>query len=613
MSKNNSDIKQPIILGIQDSHDASASIMRGEKILCAISEERIQRIKSMGGYPKGAIEACLNYCNLKYKDIDFIALAGTRSVPVNLISTYSTFSKNDYLLIQEKIRYPKFYENTNVPMKDVFKNYLPKGKVHYSLNQIPLKESWELSNVEKENIHKYRISFISENTGVAKDKIFLIDHHMSHAYYAYYASPFRGKKVASLTMDAGGDGLYETINIFNQKGEFQKIYGDHECLIGPLYSYITLLLGMRPFEHEYKVMGLSPYSSLYESKKTFDFLCQFQELNGIQFKKTDFVKDLFWQPKNYLKSERFDGIAGGLQKFTEFFLDKWFKSAMKETHSNLFTFSGGVALNVKATKKISEIKDLSGLYIPPGPGDESLSLGASWALIDKLKLNTIKKSVKPLNNGYLGNEFSEKDINIFRSNKLVKKLFKEILEDPDDFAVKLLIRGKIVAICRGRMEFGPRALGNRSILANPSIPGVVRKINESLKNRDFWMPFAPSILSEQMKKYCYVNKLCNYDYMTLACDTKSKKRNEIYAGIHAHDFTARPQKVNKHSSPQYYRLLKKFYNKTGIGGLLNTSLNYHGKPIVMKPIDIVNELISNEKVKLDAIIIGKYCFKLKKI
>ena len=101
--------------------------------------------------------------------------------------------------------------------------------------------------------------------------------------------------------------------------------------------------------------------------------------------------------------------------------------------------------------------------------------------------------------------------------------------------------------------------------------------------------------------------------MTLACDTKLKNRNEIYAGIHAYDFTARPQEVNKHSSPQYYRLLKKFYDKTGIGGLLNTSLNYHGKPIVMKPIDIVNELISNEKVKLDAIIIGKHCFKLKKI
>ena len=316
-------ISEKIILGINDTHDASATIIQGGKILCAISEERVQRVKSAGGFPAGAIRACLDFTGVEKSDIDYVAVAGTRAVAVNMLSTLSTFGVKDWIKIQNEIRYPRFYEDRNVSIASVFPDYEPSGNIHYDRKKIPLKETWELTPKEQREISDYRLQFISAFCGVPRDRIHTIDHHTSHACYAYYASPFHGEKVTTLTLDAGGDGIYDSANTFDADGNFVRLHGSHDCIIGPLYTYITLILGMCQFEHEYKVMGLAPYAKEHVKREARERLLKFMELDGLKFSVNPEVKDLYFYTKDVLKNDRFDGIAGAAQDFAEHFITRW--------------------------------------------------------------------------------------------------------------------------------------------------------------------------------------------------------------------------------------------------------------------------------------------------
>lgn len=597
-----------VILGINDTHDASAAIMQGGKVLCAIAEERIQRVKGAGGFPLGAIETCLEYCGMTRNDIDLVVFGGERAVPVNMLGTVATFSIEDWITVQEKMRRPKFYDGVSVPIASVFPNYEPKNKVYYDRGQVPFKESWELSAKERAVIGEYRFQFAADACGVSREQVHAIDHHTAHAYYAYYASQFRDEVVTTLTLDAGGDGLFESTNVFDERGNFTRLHASHECIIGALYTYVTLLLGMRQYEHEYKVMGLAPYAKEHTKKRVREQLLELLELDGIKFKRSPKLKDYYFQLKELLKYDRFDGIAGGAQDFCEYFLTQWVTNAIEATGSGKLAYGGGVSLNVKANQEITKLDVLERLFIPPGPGDESLPIGAAWALMDRLNPSGEHRSrIEPLANAYLGTDISDGDVAEFARHPIVKEQFEELPGDPVAHAVESLANHEIVGVCRDRMEFGPRALGNRSILANASSVKSVQKINDAIKNRDFWMPFAPSVLSERVEKYVHDTGKADYSNMTVCADAKEPAERDIIAGLHAADLTVRLHSVDKVAAPGYHDLLSRFEARTGLGGVLNTSLNIHGKPIVQKPVDIAEEILVQPGVELNNLVVkGKF-------
>lgn len=593
-----------IILGISDTHDASACLVQGGRILCALAEERPQRVKSAGGFPKRAVETCLKFAGVTADQIDHVAVAGRRAVPVNMLGTVSTFSIDDLLRIQEEKRWPKYYEDRDVSFRSLFPDYHPKSDVHYPLNEIPLKETAEMSQAERDAVAEQRLAMISAFTGVPESRIATVDHHSCHAYYAYYASPFRGKTVAALTMDGGGDGVYDSVNMFDESGTYKRLHASKDAIVGKMYGAVTLILGMRPNEEEYKVMGLAPYAKEYKKAKAREILLDYMSLDGFRFRKNQDVQDFYFYTRDRLKGCRFDGIAGALQDFAEHFLVQWAGAAARELGAGALTFSGGVANNVKANKAIAELDIVERLFVPPGAGDESLSIGACWAAMDRLnKSGDHRDHIAPLDDAYLGPGVEQSDVRAFAEHPNVQGRYRPVDGDANALLAKTVAAGNIVGVCRGRMEFGPRALGHRSIVGNARRPETVEKINDAIKGRDFWMPFAPSVMAECIDDYLIDDQSAELTFMTSALDSTEEGHTELAACLHPKDLTARVQKVSAERSPDYHALISAVRAETGCGAVLNTSLNIHGKPIVMKPVDIANELLSEDWVTIDHFLI----------
>ena len=287
-----------------------------------------------------------------------------------------------------------------------------------------------------------------------------------------------------------------------------------------------------------------------------------------------------------------------------------FRSCAKNTlnHFGLDTLvlSGGLALNIKANKLISELNNVHKFFVPSAGGDESQSIGSALYLFNKLDKKN--KFELPLHD-YHGPPIDDSLNNIIHKLNLEKDfVIKNNISNLE--IAEFLKNDLIIGRCNGRAEFGPRALGNRSILANPSNIKNVTKINNQIKYRDFWMPFTPSILLERVSDYIKNPKNLPSPFMTIAFDSTELARKDLVAAIHPADYTIRPQFVDKQSNPGYYDLIKKFEGLTGIGGLLNTSMNLHGEPIVTNSSDAIHTLINSE---LDILVINKTAIIRKKI
>ena len=603
-------------IGINDTHNSSIAIFDENKIIFVSEEERFSRCKQISGFPFYAAKYALKKFKIKPNQIESVSFATKKITGMNIWNVASDFSIENWYDLQEKFFYPKIYKNKKVKLKKIFKSFKPSKNVHYSLKKIPLLSSGEMSNRDYQSIKNIRIKFASNFFQISEDKINFFDHHTCSAYYGYFSNYENFKKrTAVVTLDSGGDDKYNTIRIFDKK----KIYlvkQKSKSLIGQIYDSVTLILGMNPSRHQYKLMGLAPYAIDYHKSKTRNILLKCLKIVGINFKKEKKVKDYFFYLKEKFKYERFDGIAGGVQDFVEISLTKWFKNINKKFKIKNFVFVGGVANNVKANKKLIDQKFVERLFVPAGPGDENLSIGAIYC-------NTVKnlgylqaKNIFNYENSnvYWGNDISLEELKNFKNNNLVKKYYS-FVHDPDfKKTSKILSKNKIVLMCFGKMEFGNRALGHRSILCNPSNLNLVQEINRKFKKRDFWMPFAASILSEDEKKYLINKKNIEANFMTLSFDSLPKGQKKIIAGMHQYDKTIRPQIVSKKTCPRYYQLIKKFKKITGVGGLLNTSLNVHDKPIVCRPIDIINEFfVSKNAIKnIEYIYVKDSLFKIKK-
>ncbi len=575
------------ILGIYDNHNSSLAYFNNNKIEFAINEERITKKKNQSGFPINSLEYFFQKYKINPKNIDYVAICGTDKSDLNdtlyLWSNFFTITEQKNLMKEywsKKLNGKKYNKNF---VKEIFlKKYKNEQNFYYHY----LQNNKIKSNNPKYIIKELIIHFFKNKYGIKKNKIKFIDHHTCHIFHSYYSNPQikYNRKYIGLTVDGFGDGKNQTIwKIENQR--FSEVTKTNTNELGRIYRMVTLYLNMRPLEHEYKIMGMAPYNNSKESDKVYEFFKSITKIKNGLILHNKRPKDLYQHIEYNLCHYRFDAIASGVQKYIEFSLCELFKQIINKYKIKDFLYSGGVAMNSKANLEISKIKKLNSVFVPSAPDDQGTSLGACYVIAHRNKIN-----IKPLDNSYLGDNVSSDNQRIVNALKKYK-----VVKNPSiTKIVKLLKSDKIIGICSGRMEFGARALGNRSIIASPHNMAIIDKLNKSIKNRDFWMPFAGTIPYELSKKFLINNKAINGGFMTFCFQAIG---HEIFpAACHPYDKTIRAQILIKKDNEWYYELLMNFYKSTGIPILLNTSLNIHGYPLVMNFNDSLDIL---KKSKID--------------
>ncbi len=571
-------------LGLHIGHNASCALMKDGKVLYVGQEERFTRIKNIMGFPKLALEHGFKTLGISGKDIDEACYSSIVDHALfTKASNITNFTIRDYYEYYGERFYEKVFKGESVLdylkwLRDdkQFNSHPNHFDFSFLTDEMLLKEDEWVAHFQKEERR-----FLSETFEIPNEKIRFTDHHTGHAYYAYYGSPFRGKDCGILVLDGSGDGRNQTV--WEVKDDnITNIASTIENDIGRVYKLATLLLGMRPDEHEYKVMGLAPYAKDKYIDKAYEALKDLSEVKDMKIHNKNRPENLFEHLKSAWIDQRFDNIGGAVQRFSE----EMARDLIQDIHDNTglrrFVISGGIALNVKMNKIIAEMDCVDEFFVCGSGADESLSIGGCYILNDN------SKTAKPLENNYLG---------LDAANHQDDELWSQILEKYDvhdnvtnDEIADILAQGNVIARVWGRAEFGARALGHRSILADPSKRESVHHINEAIKSRDFWMPFALSILEEYASDYIVNPKNIQAPYMTIAFDTKPENYKKIQAGTHPYDKTVRPQIVTKEAAADYHELIEAFRQKTGIPGLLNTSFNLHGEPIVNTLKDAIHTL-----------------------
>lgn len=575
------------ILGIHDGHDASAALMKDGVIIAAVQEERFTGLKGDYGYPKQAIAYCLDSAGITSKEIDTVALSSFTSNPVlTYIKRNANFSVTDWIDEQEKYWKPLKFEKQTNNYYMIYKDRFSKTDKYY--NYDGLLEDYMGSDTMQKFLQR-RIECIHQDLAIDKEKIIVTNHEMNHKSYALFASPYRDQDVLILTSEGIGDEYNGTVSTY-QNGEIVELATMKENHLGHIYQYITLILGMKPAQHEYKVMGLAPYANDYETNKAYKVFRKYLKVENLEIKFDQQPSDLYYTVRDELKDCRFDGIAGGVQKFLEEVLCEWVQNCVKHTGIKTVVMAGGVAQNIKAMKSISELDCVDSIFVPPAAGDTSNSVGACYNIAYQKNL----QEISPLKNIYLGPSFTIEDIEkAIEMNGLEKDfIIKKDIGNSD--IAQLLSEGNIIGLMRGRMEFGLRALGNRSIIADPSNPMVLDFINQKVKNRDFWMPFTPSMLDYRAKDYIANPKNLYSPYMAMAFDSIEENRKAFPAAMHPADKTVRAQIVEKEKNSPYYDLIQKFEEISGNGVILNTSFNLHGNTVVLGPEEAIYTFINSQ-------------------
>ena len=591
------------ILGISAFyHDSAASLLIDGKIIAAAQEERFTRKKHDSSFPHKAIDFVLDYSNLELKDIDQIV----------------------------------FYEKPFLKFERLLETYVafaPKGFVSFSRAMpIWLKEKLFQKKLLIDNLKKDRISDLDE------DKIFFSEHHMSHAASAFYPSPFD----EAIILTADGVGEWATTTVAIGKGaslEIKKeIHFPHS--LGLLYSAFTYYTGFKVNGGEYKLMGLAPYGNPKYEKIISENLINIKDDGSFKLNQKFFnyatgltminkkFESLFGQKARKNESENLTqfhmDIASSIQKITETVMIKIASHLRKEFDIPNLCLAGGVALNCVANGKLIKEKIFDNIWVQPAAGDAGGSLGATLALwhIEQEKVREINTK-DSMQGSYLGPIYSQTQIEKDLKNLGAKfHVFndKEIIEKTSEN----LSKGLAVGWFQGRMEFGPRALGNRSIIADARSKTMQKNLNLKVKFRESFRPFAPSILREDLKEWFDLD--VDSPYMLFVSNVDEKKcyqmteeqeklfgieklniqRSKIPAVTHV-DYSARIQTVHSETNPKYHELLIKFKEKTNCPVLVNTSFNVRGEPIVNTPKDAFNCFMGTN---LDSLVIGN-CLLLK--
>ena len=577
----------PVVLGLNTGHNASAALLKDGEIVSAVQEERIVRLKNYRGFPSNSVNFVLSDSNLQLSDIDLVVYSS--GPPVFLTGISQEISG-----IAQKFVYSIGDVSTRI-LNSLEYHIPPLTTVKNSLlapyhNAIRLKLGFNMLNQLANSLQK------------SKEDILYADHHTCHAFSSVFGFKQSGDSLI-FTLDGEGEGISGSVSIFSPTTQHLERLSVvlPESSLGLMYAESTKYLGMKAIEDEYKVMGLAPYSDINKGnsvRKILNNLVYNNENSPLTFDskiRTDLTGRYLHKNAN---SYRFDQIALGVQSHLESIVSKWVSNAISLTNIRRVYASGGVFMNVKLNLKLSELNDVNHFCPFPSGGDESNSIGAAYYGFKVLSGD----SPNPLKNLYLGQSYSDAEIE--KSVSSIKSEFKvEHYSKIEDELSDLLSDHKIVARFCGKMEFGSRALGNRSILSNPSDMTVIRDLNLRVKKRDFWMPFAPSILAERVNDYMINPGEIDSPYMNMAFHSTDLAQKDLIATIHPYDHTLRPQILSRSQNPRYYDLIKQFEAKTGIGGILNTSFNLHGDPIVCTPEQAINTLRNSG---LEYLSIGDY-------
>lgn len=550
------------ILGVHDGHNSCAAVIRDGVVVACVQEERLSRKKNDVGYPQRAIEDCLKIAGIDAAALDAVVYASLFMHETGYLTELEPWYCVGLSQQREEARKPKTYQ------KLIF-----------------------------DQRKQQRIATVCRHLGVAADRVHFVEHHLAHLAAALYTAPNAadGRPVLGLTCDGAGDGLAGTVSVCKD-GKIERIATiDRHASLGKIYSRVTMLMGMTPWEHEYKLMGMAPYADPGRARKAaakLHDLLTFTD-DGLAFKQAgelsmnycyEYLRDSF-------ERVRFDTVAAAVQMFTEDMIERWVRNAIQRTGIGDVVCGGGVFMNVKANLRLSQLDEVSSLYAVPSAGDESLAFGAA--------LHHCHSQARPpdrkagvFKNLYLGGGYTRAEEEAAIKQRVAgSQIAVKALDDVDGKVAEMLAEGSVVARCRGRMEWGARSLGNRSILASAHDYRVVEELNKSIKQRDFWMPFAPSVLKEKAGRYVKPSKNVSADFMMVGYDSTPEGARDLAAATHPRDGTIRPQIVSKAANPAYHRLLELFEQRTGRSGFLNTSFNLHGEPIVYGPDEAIDVLL----------------------
>jgi len=568
-----------IILGLNETHCATAAVLRDGRIVGCASEERFTRLKNDAGYPRRAVDALLAELDLSPADIDLVALSGARAASrdwLNRVLHDEAYGRDYY-----GVSWPS---RKRALVKRVRKLGAKFGLIDASRGKFGISQ-------------RERLSLVSGHLGVPAERIVCLDHHTCHAAAAYYGSGWhsdgRGGDALVLTNDNSGDGLCATASRGRglDLGRLEATPSAPGSL-GAFYSFVTLVLGMKFGEHEYKLMGLAPYAPETYARRAEAALREVFDLEEGPPARFRWLKpgERYQLLLRATLGLRFDWIAGGAQRLVEDLLLTWTCLMRTRYGGGRLALGGGVFMNVKANRLIAEEEWVEDLFTFPSCGDESNAVGAAYlGYLGECARRGITPAPAPFGPAYLGPAVKDADAEtVIRERRLEEKYAVTWHDRIEEKIAELLVADGVVARCAGRMEFGARALGNRSILANPTDHRVVPLINRMIKNRDFWMPFAPTVLEERADEYLVNPKGLDSPYMMLAMPTQPKAREALAAAIHPQDGTARPQILKEPWNPQYYAVIREFERRTGVGAVLNTSFNLHGEPVVCSAADAVD-------------------------
>ena len=594
------------ILGISAYyHDSAAAIIIDGEIIAAAHEERFTRKKHDSAFPINAAEYVLSEAGMDYNDLTAVAFYDKPYIKFErLLETYHAFA--------------------------------PKGLISF-LSAVPvwIKEKLFMKKMLRDELKKL---------GKEKLPILFPEHHLSHAASAFYPSPFT--EAAILTVDGVGEWATTTIGYGEQNNikMLKELHFPHS--VGLLYSAFTYYTGFRVNSGEYKLMGLAPYGNA-DAPQTKEFkekilsdLVDVREDGSIllNMKYFNFATDLkmtndkmwtslFGLPPRNAESEisqEYMNMALAIQQITEDIVIKLAKTAKELTNSDYLVLAGGVALNSVANGKLLETKLFKEIWIQPAAGDAGGALGAAYLgyHIWKGEKRVVNNSPDAMNGAYLGPEYGDKEtMGTIRKYNAQHVYFEDFNELTKVVATKLS-EGNVIGWFQGRMEYGPRALGNRSIIGDARNPEMQKKMNLKIKYREGFRPFAPSVLEEDVQEYFDID--CPSPYMLHVIPVKEERlkpkpegydkmslydrlyhlRSDIPSITHI-DNSARIQSVSKRTNPRYWNLLNEFKEQTGYGLLVNSSFNVRGEPIVCTPDDGFRCFMRTE---MDYLVIGNYLF-----
>lgn len=553
-----------ITLGINYSqmHDSAACLVRDGEVVFAVAEERISRAKHDARFPQNAIRACLDFARIKAEQLDEVCFGW--QVP-------GAAFRHDL----------KCYASGKMPA-----TYL--NGLNSTLHFLSM---WHQDGGAKR---------FTQVFGATKARMRFVGHHLAHAISGYAYSGF--EEAAVIVMD--GRGAWEATSIWHgRNGRLEHLHTiPFPDSIGHFYSEFTEYLGFQRNSDEWKVMGLAPYGKagvdlrvfiepeatpykVHARKLVANGVAPFAEMTGLFGPRRE--------PESEL-GERHKDVAYAVQDACELAMMSVVKMAIEKTKCHNICLAGGVALNSKANGKIVASGIVDKIFVQPAASDDGVALGA--ALAPYLEGGG-SLPIRAMRHAYLGPEFDDETI---ETALRTYKLKYTRLSDAAATAAELLSNGKILGWFQGRMEFGPRALGSRSILADPRDPEMNAKVNNAVKFREWWRPFAPSMKKEAAGEY--LESAGDSPFMILTAQVRPEKRAVIPAVTHV-DGSARPQTVEKEINPLYWRLIDEFGKRTGVPVIMNTSFNLRGEAIVHTPTDALRTFFSSG---MDALVIGSF-------